>query len=585
MPKLTVKRYHMIKQLYPYSKKLRGFFAGKIAANFLNMQTELITPIFFKMLIDDVMIGKKINMLFIVISGYLGVFLLKFILSLIETYTGNRFYNRFLFNIRYSLWKTYLKLPIDKYEKYSSSDLKMRIDENTLEINNFIDSQTYSLITTIISFLVNGIIMFFISWKLAAISIVMVPVTFYLGYYLGCGEKKLNEKRYIAYTQKDDWLLDSIQGWKEVKALAIERSEKNRLSKSFHQIGILDAKWIMYWLLNDLIIPAIKDDLIMKFMLYFVGGLLIIKGDITIGSMLIFVNYYSNFYNATNTINSANINLNNSLPQLERVQELLSYKKESKPREKFRAKGTIRFDNVTFAYNDALGNILENICLNIDSSQTIAVVGKSGSGKSTLVKLILDVISPSIGDILFDGRSISSIDSVSLHRNIGVVMQDTYLFNMSIRDNLKLAKPNATDEEIEEACKYANIYNFIKELKDGLDTVIGEQGIKLSGGQRQRMAIGRVFLSNPRIIIFDEATSSVDNESEKLIHESIEKLSKEKTVIIIAHRLSSVVKSDKVIVIKDKKIAGMGHHLELLGNNEAYDELFREQYFTSEQVS
>lgn len=577
---LVKKRIGIVKQLYPHMIGVRRFLVGKVVSNLLSTQTALITPIFFKVLVDDVMLHKQINKLYIVILGYLAVFLFNFFLSFIETYTGNRFYNRFLFNIRFTLWNKYMKMPIKKYEEYTPSDMKMRIDDNTVQIQNFIDSQTFSLVISIITFIANGVIMIILSWKLAVFAAIMVPVTFYIGYFLGKGEKELNVKRYNNFVKKDDQLLNSIQGWKEVKALTIEKQEERKFCKSFHDIGILEAKWIMYWLLNALIMPAIKDDLLMKFFLYLLGGVFTIHGDMTVGSLLIFVNYYSNFYNATNTINSANIDLNNSLPIIQKVIELLCLKNEAHKKVKLKSAGNIKLRNVSFAYSKELGNVLEDICFNINVGQTIAIVGKSGTGKSTLIKLILNVISPDSGEILFDGNSIDSINPVSLHKNIGVVMQDSYLFNMSIAENLKLAKYNATKEELIKACKYANIYDLIKSLPDGFDTLIGERGIKLSGGQRQRIAIARVFLSNPRIIIFDEATSALDNESERLINDAMEKLSKNKTVIIVAHRLSSIIKSDKVIVLKDKNIVGFGHHTELLGNNETYDELFKGQYIS-----
>jgi ABC-type multidrug transport system fused ATPase/permease subunit len=240
--------------------------------------------------------------------------------------------------------------------------------------------------------------------------------------------------------------------------------------------------------------------------------------------------------------------------------------------------GTIRFDDVSFRYSEQIGNVLNNIDLEIKPGEKVAIVGKSGAGKSTFIKLLLNVVDSSEGRVLVDGRDVREIKSAKLHKNIGVVMQDSILFNLSISDNLRLARYNARLEHIEEACRYARLDEFIESLPDKYDTLIGEKGVKLSGGQKQRMAIARVFLSNPGIIIFDEATSSLDYESEKFIHQAIRKLGENKTIILIAHRLSSVMLADRVIVLKDGRVAGVGHHSELLNQNEAYDELFKEQY-------
>lgn len=220
--------------------------------------------------------------------------------------------------------------------------------------------------------------------------------------------------------------------------------------------------------------------------------------------------------------------------------------------------------------------------LKINPKEKVAIVGRSGCGKTTLAKLILALHDATEGEIRVDGRNIADIDPVQLHKNIGAVMQDGSLFNISIRDNLLLAKPNALEPEITEACKKACIHDFIVSLENGYDTLIGEKGIKLSGGQKQRMAIAKAMLASPAIVIFDEATSSLDQESERVIHQAIDNMSSDRTVIIIAHRLSSIINTDRVFVLENGRIVGEGTHTGLSGHNEVYDQLFRKQYIPAD---
>lgn len=240
--------------------------------------------------------------------------------------------------------------------------------------------------------------------------------------------------------------------------------------------------------------------------------------------------------------------------------------------------GNIEFNKVTFNYRSSDTEVLKNINLKINPGEKVAVVGRSSSGKTTLIKLMLGLYEPTEGNILIDNKIIKDISPLDLHKNIGVVMQDNFLFNMTIKENLLLAKPSATDDEIKEACKMAYIDEFIETLPQGYMTLIGEKGIKLSGGQKQRLSIAKVMLSAPNIIVFDEATSALDHESEKFIHMVIENISKGRTIIIIAHRLSSILSADKIVVLNEGKISTIGTHKELLGKDKVYDALFRKQY-------
>jgi ABC-type multidrug transport system fused ATPase/permease subunit len=240
--------------------------------------------------------------------------------------------------------------------------------------------------------------------------------------------------------------------------------------------------------------------------------------------------------------------------------------------------GVISLRNVSFAYPQKEDKALEEVNLQIRKGERLAIVRRSGCGKSTLVKMILGLYKLASGRVLLDGSDIMPQAENGLHCRIGAVMQDSMVFNLTIRENLLLAKPRASDEELTKACREAALDEFIAGLPDGLDTLIGEKGIKLSGGQRQRLAIARIMLVKPQIIIFDEATSALDHQTEKAIHRAIDELSKDRTVVIAAHRLSSIIKADRVVIMDQGRIVGEGCHANLKGNHEIYDALFSRQY-------
>lgn len=268
------------------------------------------------------------------------------------------------------------------------------------------------------------------------------------------------------------------------------------------------------------------------------------------------------------------------VPSINKVMEILDIKLSSSRKYKLeKISGNIKFENVYFSYNkNSKDFTLKNINLSISPKENVAIVGRSGCGKSTLAKLLLNTYEPQNGRVTINNIEINKYNATSFHRKIGIVSQEPYMFNLTIKENLLLANPKASEEELWKACKKACIYEFIDSLPKGFDTIIGERGIKLSGGQKQRLAIARTLLSNTEIIVFDEATSALDYDSEKMIHMTIEDLCSEKTIIIIAHRLSSILLADKVIVMDNGEVVGVGSNKELLGKNVIYDKLFKAQY-------
>lgn len=555
-------------------KHLVGLGVGKVGL----LVTGFLIPYLFKLLVDQVMLQRKIELLHWVCLGFFGLFLVESGILLQQKRVANRLFTRLTFDIRIRLWQIYMRMPVSVRDRFNAGDLKNRIDTDVEGFERFVDQQVIEYIFNWAVACVNGVVLLWISWKLAVFGFVMVPLSFWMTKWLGGGLRKRTEAYRKVWGQYEGWLQETIQGWKEVKALGIEKSQERIFTRYWHDLSNQFFVRQMYWWGNRTFI-AMKDFFITRMNLYFLGGLLIFHGELTIGGLLVFMKYYEKFFGGIGKINDLDLQLATDRPGLDRVLEVLH-----EPMQPGGVRPTeggveeIMLCDLSFQYPQGAEEALQGVNLQIRGGECVALVGRSGCGKSTLVKLILGMYADYRGECRFNGYEVRELDTQWLHRRVGVVMQDSVLFNLSIAENLRLAKPSATDEELREACQKAYIHEFIAKLPEGYGTLIGEKGIKLSGGQRQRMAIARLLLMDVDVVIFDEATSSLDHESEKAIHQAIRMLMKEKTVIIVAHRLSSILLAERVVVLDAGRVVGMGRHSELLGHNAVYDALFGKQY-------
>jgi ATP-binding cassette subfamily B protein len=323
-------------------------------------------------------------------------------------------------------------------------------------------------------------------------------------------------------------------------------------------------------------------------LIYLAGGILMMKfdSDLTVGDITVLVALLGKMYGPVNQLLNIQVDWIRSMAMFTRIFEYYDMPVEIEnapdaitPKEA--PEGKVEFKNVGFYY-DKERQILSDINFSLDSGKCIAVVGPSGSGKSTLVNLIPRLYDVTAGSVLFDGTDVRMLDLAYLRSHIGIVSQETYLFNGTIRENLLYAKPDATEEELINACKQANIYEFVQKQENGLDTVVGNRGLKLSGGEKQRISIARVLLKDPALMIFDEATSALDSISEQKIQDAIEPLISSRTSILIAHRLSTILAADEILVIKDGIITERGTHSELVNRGGVYTELYKTQFSKAE---
>jgi ATP-binding cassette subfamily B protein/subfamily B ATP-binding cassette protein MsbA len=573
---LKIKRFEIFRKVFPFIRDQKSLYFTLGGIKIWNLLLSLIGPVLYLVLINDIMINKKTSLLPLVIAGYIGIYLLQTLGTVINKRLYNKLFLKFNLRIKTKILSIFTRMNVKSFSSFNVGDLKNRMDGDIGVIEKFFNSHILDYFYAVASVTVITIILLFMNWILALTSFIMVPISFMFVKILGKRTQKVSEQQRKMQGEYESFLHESFQSWKQIKANNLENNRSDQFQIYRDQLSKLFFKSHVYWFINRAFI-AFKDFFITRMNLYFIGGLLIISGHTNVGVLLAFMNYYGQFFDNISVITDSILGLKNDIPSINRVFEILNYTIIDKPKIN-NLSDNIYVSDLDFRYYDDQPLVLKNINFSITPKEHVAIVGRSGCGKTTLAKLMVGLYEPLSGKICFGDIDINKIAFESIGHKIGIVLQEPPLFNLSIRENLQFAKNSADDSELAVVCKKANIYDFICGLPDGFDTVIGEHGIKLSGGQKQRLSIARVFLQNPDVIVFDEATSSLDSENEKAIVNAINELSQGKTVVTIAHRLSTILGCARVIVMDDGKILAVGKHEDLKNNNETYDLLFKKQY-------
>lgn len=569
-----LKGYKGLRKLIPFYKRYRGLFFVTMFTLVLNAVINLFSPIFSANALASLSEFNFEKALFFAV--------LVIVVRLLVEFTNNLHNNFYIkmdckvaFDLKTELIKAITSTSMTKSDKTNSGVYVERLNEDTNKCSDVL-LDIVSVFLNVVSNLAFLIYIAFLNvWFFLALVVYVIMLWLFDGkkekmWYIQ--RKKYRETREIATGAYNE----QVRGLRDIKNLnirnntIIDSGNKFKDSLDIHKKAMNTRfKW-----------GTVRNAVAILFEVgFFIMGVMFIKNNlITLANFLVIFMYRSNVRGLTNYFASIKQYATEGELAAQRIFEVI----DEYPKENFGSKtienveGKIEFKDVTFAYNEN-ENVLEHLNLTFEPNKTTAVVGKSGSGKSTILALINKLYTVNNGSITLDGQDIDTLTEDTIRNNIGIVTQTPYIFNRTIRENLLFIKPNATEKELISALKRAQIYDFIKRLDKGLDSLVGENGVMLSGGQKQRIAIARILLKNSKVIVFDEATSALDNESQGLIVKAIDSLKKSHTIIIVAHRLSTIVDADSIVVLDGGKIIAQGTHEELFSKCKMYQDLYKSE--------
>lgn len=564
--------------LQPFQKKIIWLSAMISVFELLR----LISPYFMKLIIDLLTNGKNIE--FLKLLSLICLMLATDVFVTLVHYFKDKKIFDFLILIEYQLpidlQKKLVSLSLGYHEKENTGNKIMKVQRGVDRLSELMSNASWEFFPTVTQILFTFFSMLYFSWQVSLVFIVFIPIFIIVTLKMNKITNPLRTHRHEEYENAAGILGQSIINIYTVQSFVQEKNETKKYKNIRNNIASLEnIEWpivLNYNLLRSVIVDLGRVSVILL-SAYFAW-----QGAITVGSLVFFITLSETAYHALFRLSRTYDRLIENSTGVERITGLLqeqpSLVNQPKNKDLLRLKGQIEFHDISFSYHqDSKFQALKNINFKINPGETVALVGPSGGGKSTIVKLLYRHYDPTEGAILVDGQNIRDYDLYRYRAHLAIVPQDVEVFNTSLKENIAYGKPHATDQEIAAAAKTANV-DFVNILDNGYETLVGERGIKLSGGQKQRVGIARAILSAPDILIFDEATSNLDTHSERLIQKSIEQISRKQTMIIIAHRLSTVINADKIFVIKDGRIAEAGSHEELLKNKDGiYTELLHLQ--------
>ncbi|HDB5357108.1 TPA: SAV1866 family putative multidrug efflux ABC transporter [Staphylococcus aureus] len=573
----------MIKRYLQFVKPYKYRIFATIIVGIIKFGIPMLIPLLIKYAIDGVInnhaltTDEKVHHLTIAIGIALFIFVIvRPPIEFIRQYLAQWTSNKILYDIRKKLYNHLQALSARFYANNQVGQVISRVINDVEQTKDFILTGLMNIWLDCITIIIALSIMFFLDVKLTLAALFIFPF-YILTVFVFFGRlRKLTRERSQALAEVQGFLHERVQGISVVKSFAIEDNEAKNFDKkntNFLTRALKHTRWNAY---SFAAINTVTD--IGPIIVIGVGAYLAISGSITVGTLAAFVGYLELLFGPLRRLVASFTTLTQSFASMDRVFQLIDEDYDIKngvgaqPIEI--KQGRIDIDHVSFQYNDNEAPILKDINLSIEKGETVAFVGMSGGGKSTLINLIPRFYDVTSGQILIDGHNIKDFLTGSLRNQIGLVQQDNILFSDTVKENILLGRPTATDEEVVEAAKMANAHDFIMNLPQGYDTEVGERGVKLSGGQKQRLSIARIFLNNPPILILDEATSALDLESESIIQEALDVLSKDRTTLIVAHRLSTITHADKIVVIENGHIVETGTHRELMSKQGAYEHLY-----------
>lgn len=573
------KRIDIIKRLLKYLSPYKWKSIVVILLMVFVMLCGIINPYLLKIAIDDKVPKNDINGIILIGLTLLSLNILAWILSRIRWTMIYSITNNILVNIRHQLYSHIQTLSFDFFDKRPVGKILARVVGDVNALKNLFNQSIQSLIPELLNLILVAVAMIALNFKLALICILLLPLLAIAMFYIEINSRKRWEIYRSKRSNLNAFTHEEFSGIKVVQAFA---KEDYTSSKFKNLVFELKQSFNRAVKLNDFFWPLVEIfSGITTVLVFAVGYRLISKGEIEVGTIIAFSMYIGMFWRPIMNLSNFYNTLITNFAAAERIFDILDTEaiiKDSKNAKKMnKIRGLVEFKNVNFAYEKDI-NILKDISFKVNPGEKVALVGSTGAGKSTIISLLSRFYDVTDGEILVDGVNINEVELESYRSQMGVMLQDTFLFSTTIMENIRYGRLDATDDEVIEAAKGVNAHEFIMKLEKGYNTEVNERGSRLSLGQRQLISFARALLANPRILILDEATANIDTETEKLVQYGIEKLLEGRTSFVIAHRLSTIRDCHKIMVIEGGQIVEMGTHEELLDNKGIYYNLYMAQY-------
>ena len=572
----------IIKRFISYYKPYKAMFFMDMFCALTLSAIDLVFPVIVRFLLNDVYQRESSQIIKYVVSiglALLIMYVIKYFCQLYITSQGHVMGARMEADMRSDIFNHLQRLSFSYYDNTNTGKLMSRIVTDLFDISELAHHGPEDIFISMLKIIGSFAILMSINVKITAI---LIFITLFMIYFSINYNKKMKyvfKRNRETIANVNAQIQDSLSGIRVVKSFSNEHIENKKFQKGNNEF--LLTKEDSYSIMGRFFSMNGFFQGILYLVVVLFGGIFISTGDLRTSDLVVYILYINIFLNPVDKLVNFTEQYQRGITGFERFIEVIDThpdivdNKESI--EITSVKGNLSFENVSFSY-DNKNIVLKNINVEIESGKTVAIVGPSGGGKTTFCSIIPRFYEVDEGSVKLDGIDIRDIKLKSLRSNMGIVQQDVYMFAGTIKENIVYGKPSANDEEVKEAAKRANAHEFIMGLEDGYDTYVGERGVKLSGGQKQRISIARVFLKNPQVLILDEATSALDNESERLIQDSLELLSQNRTTIIIAHRLSTIRNADSILVLTEEGIKEQGTHEELLSKNGIYAGLYNMQF-------
>ena len=572
-----------LKKFISYYKPYKKLFFMDMFCALIVSAVSLITPLITRYITNVVLKGDPSKIMSTIITlGFilLALAFIEYVCNYFITYKGHLMGVYMETDLRNELFEHYQKLSFSFYDNQKVGQLMSRITHDLFPLTELYHHGPEDLVISIIKIVGAFLILININIKLTLLIFIFIPIMVMIVFYFYKRMKSASKANKKVIGDINATIEDNLSGIRVVKSFTNEEDELEKFKLDNKRF--IKSKDNAYRYMAGFHTSVSLTSSLLNIAVIIFGSMFISRNEITLGDLVAYLLYINNLLEPIRKLINFTEQYQEGITGFERFMEMIEINPDiiDSPNAKdlINAKGNVKFNNVSFKYAETNEYVLKNINLDVKAGEYIALVGESGVGKTTLCSLIPRFYEVTEGSIEIDNINIKDITQKSLRSNIGIVQQDVYLFAGTVMENIRYGKPDASEEEIIKAAKLANAHEFIIEFPDGYNTDIGQRGVKLSGGQKQRISIARVFLKNPSILIFDEATSSLDNESEKVVQDSLEVLSKNRTTFVIAHRLSTIRNAQRIIVLSDSGIVESGTHDELLKKDGIYSHLYNMQF-------